>query len=307
MKTLLAIPSHHQEQYAERMAAALDALVVKPDKVLILLDRPTGQEIVATRRAYSKLPFVEIKLCMSLPLYVGRPHMLYGEEYFCAGHMRNLAIDYMHRNGYDTVIFADGDCYPEPNLISGHQDILGRSEPVVTVGRRLEAKWNWADQRQKSPDFPIDIFKSVPYKVTEEVYYVDSGVVWTCNFGMNMAAIEFLANLNEKLYGRHETFSSDFLGTWGGEDGFIGFECYYGGIDLITLPIGTNGIRHNEHERPQKKYDHVTFLEVLEQRREELMYLLKLHGYDCGGHEYIHKDIIIGDRSWQRQAKKSKK
>ena len=298
MKLLLAVLSHHQEQYAANMAGAISKLTMQPDKVLILLDRPTGSEMAASRLAYSNLPNAEVKLCMMLPKYIGRPQMLYGEEYFCAGNVRNIAIQYMLSNGYDAVIFIDGDCPPSSDLITSHVKTLSRETPVVTVGRRLETKWGNFDQREKSPEFPINIFRATPYKVVEEPYFVDSGVVWTCNFGMNLPSVKYLREMNKTIYGRDEVFSSDFVGTWGGEDGFIGFECYYGGIDVIAVPRG--GVHHMEHPRPERKYDHITFLDMLEERRQELLYLLALNGYDCAGHVYIPKETIIGDRSWQK-------
>ena len=51
MKALLVIVSKDQQQYAEKMNAAIEKLTVKPDGVLVVLERPTPSEIIAAKRA----------------------------------------------------------------------------------------------------------------------------------------------------------------------------------------------------------------------------------------------------------------
>ena len=51
MNTLLVIVSKDQQQYAEKMNAAIEKLTVKPDGVLVVLERPSPVEINATKRA----------------------------------------------------------------------------------------------------------------------------------------------------------------------------------------------------------------------------------------------------------------
>jgi hypothetical protein len=162
----------------------------------------------------------------------------------------------------------------------------------VSVGKRKEAMFNWKDQRETG-DPTCNIFFDKPTEVLHEVMFVDSGVVWTCNFGLNKAALTALKQLNNTLYGRAETFSSDFLGTWGGEDGFIGLECFYSGIDVIALGKGDNGIRHKYHERYKAKYDHIKFVMFLEGRREELLYLLDLYGKNARNIKYVPRDTLL--------------
>lgn len=149
MKTLLVIVSKDQQQYAEKMNAAIEKLTVKPDGVLVVLERPSPAEINATKRAYTS-ELVTILVSTSLPEYVGRPQMNYHVPYFCAGHARNLALRYPGTNDYAAVIFIDGDCYPEPDLIKAHKELLDSEDPVITVGRRNEAKYAWHDQRKRT-------------------------------------------------------------------------------------------------------------------------------------------------------------
>jgi hypothetical protein len=168
---------------------------------------------------------------------------------------------------------------------------------VVTVGRRCEAKYGWHDQREKDAVYPIPIFDRQE-RITREPFFVDSGVLWTCNMGINMKALDRIRTANKFLYGRDELCSSDFCGTWGGEDGFLGLEALY--LDIVVLPVcGKDaGVRHVEHDRPLDKYDHDTFIAYLEEKREELMYIMRAHGIECPG--YVPKDILVGDREWTK-------
>lgn len=294
MKTLMVIVSKDQQQYAEKMNEAIGNLSVKPDGILVVLDRPSPAEINATKRAYTN-ELVTILASTSLPDYVGRPQMNYHVPYFCAGHVRNMAVSYAYENEYGAILFIDGDCYPEPDLIKAHNEILDTEDPVLTVGRRCEAKYGWHDQRERNETYPIPIFGKQE-RITKEAFFVDSGVLWTCNMGINRAALSTILDTNSKLYGRRELCSSDFCGTWGGEDGFIGLEALY--LDIAVMPVcaPNAGIQHVEHPRPLDKYDHEKFVAYLEEKREELLYLLKANSIPCP--RYTPKDIIIGNRDW---------
>lgn len=297
MRTLLVIPSKNQERYAPAMSESIKSLSVKPDKVLVMLDRPALKEMNLTKKAYQDNSIVEVRVVRNIPVGIGRPQMNYGVPYFCAGHMRNLAVSYALEENYDSVIFIDGDCYPEKDLIKAHNALLDtKEERVITIGRRCEGKHAWHDQREVSKEHPVPIFNKPNTPITNELFFVDSGVVWTCNMGINRHALRHMVELNEKLYGRRELCSSDFCGTWGGEDGFIGMEAFYTGVTLLPVCDADAGIRHVEHERPLDKYDHETFISYLEERREELLYLLKVHGMECK-YKYVPKDIIIGNQA----------
>ena len=293
MNVLLAIPAKNQNQYIADMVEAIEAQAVKPCHVLYMPDRPTGKDLVEARKLVGNNPLVELCPVSKRPEYVGRPQMNFGEDWFLTGHVRNEAIRYMDAHPeIDAVVFIDGDCIPEKELIKAHAELLDSDRPVVTVGQRKESLHQWEDQRCKDFSF-IKIFNDEPSVVENEAWFVDSGVVWTCNFGMNRKAVDALRELNNTLYGRNETFSSDFLGTWGGEDGFIGLECFYSGIDVIALGKGNNGIRHKYHERHQAKYDHIKFVMFLEGRREELLYLLDLYGKNARNIKYVPRDTLL--------------
>ena len=294
MKTLLTVVSKNQQQYAGKMNEAFGNLTVKPDGILVVLDRPSPSEIASTRRAYTN-ELVNVLITSRLPDFVGRPQMDYHVPYFCAGNARNIAVQYAGEHGYDTIIFIDGDCYPEPDLVKAHLELLDSDDPVITVGRRNEAKYGWHDQREKDSAYPIPIFNKCE-RVTREAFFVDSGVLWTCNMGINSKAMDIMVCTNRTLYGRDELCSSDFCGTWGGEDGFIGLEALYLDIHVIPVTSGNAGVRHIEHPRPLDKYDHDTFVTYLEEKREELLYLMAAHGMHCS--RFVPKEIIVGNREW---------
>lgn len=294
MRILLAIPSKDQVQYLDNMISALEAQSVLPDAVLYLMDRPSGRDRITASRRLSGHPFIKLMCNTTYPAYIGRPQCVLGEDQFLTGYIRELAIGYMLENGFDAIVFLDGDCIPEKDFVSAHKSVLSSECPVTTVGKRKEDKHGGLDQREK-PNSAIKLFFDDPTEVSQEVFFVDSGVVWTCNFGFNLGAIKSLMATNELLYNRKEVFPSDFLGTWGGEDGFIGLLCFYTGIPVIALPNGDNGIRHIEHERPGKKYNHVQFIEYLEDHRYNLIKLLDLYGKNVRKLPYVDRGKMVTD------------
>lgn len=296
MNVLLAIPSRNQIQYLAEQMEAVRKQTVMPCHVLYMADRPTGKERVEAMKIIGDDPLIEYYPVTSQPDYIGRPQMTAGEEWFLTGHVRNEAVKYIEKHPeIDAVVFIDGDCMPEPDLIKAHADVLlNNDRPCVSVGKRKESQYGWDDQRTTKDSF-INMFYDNPTEVEEEAWFVDSGVVWTCNFGMNRVALSALKHLNKTLYGREETFSSDFLGTWGGEDGFIGMECFYTKIPVVALGKGDNGIRHIFHSRSGTKYNHLSFMIYLEDKRRELMYLLDLYGMNERKLEYIDRETMLVD------------
>lgn len=289
MKILLSILAHEQNQYIFEMLLAVKRLDPMPEKCIYIMDRPSEADWDDAVERF-RGTCVEPVRFDEIPAHVGRPQMAPTVEYFMAGAARNKAIGLMAEFGCDGIVFIDGDCIPESGLIGAHAEVMSSGGPIATVGKRRDELWKYDDQRMASPDSPVHIFSDTPNRVTNEFYFVDSGVVWTCNFGLNKEAVDMLKNLNNRLYGRSEVFSTDFMGTWGGEDGFLGLECYYGGIPVWTLPDGKNGIVHKPHPRPIEKYEHHTFINFLESRREDLMYRLKLIGAECP--DFVPKSIL---------------
>jgi hypothetical protein len=78
---------------------------------------------------------------------------------------------------------------------------------------------------------------------------------------MSLKAIKILKKFNSKYYNRDEVFCSEFLGKWGGEDGFLGIQAYYCKIFMSTVGEIASGIEHIDHPRPDDKYNlsHMTY------------------------------------------------
>ena len=289
MNTALVILCRNQEKYAGAIVRGVLSQSVRPDRVLVVMDRPGLVERTATRKAYSDIPGCEFLVVSSAPETVERPQMRDGLPPFCAGHCRNLALDMLY--DMDLVVFIDGDCIPMDQMLESH--MAAYEEGCVTVGRRTEVKWGSDDQRQCSQRRPIPIFTKEPNYVTSERYIADSGVVWTCNFGITAGAVKAIKKLSEELYGVSAVFHPDFCGRWGGEDGFLGMECFYGGIPIRTTPImDMDGVSHIEHPRPSNRYDHQAFVDFLEIKRRELIFLLNAAGKS--DREFVPLDTLAG-------------
>lgn len=288
MKTALVILCKNQEKYAKVITHGVLSQSVKPDRVLVVMDRPGLLERVETKKAYEEIPGCEFLVVGCTPDNIERPPMVDGVVPFCAGHCRNLALDMLY--DMDLVVFLDGDCIPMNRMIESH--VAAYEEGCVIVGRRTEVKWGSDDQRQCSEEHPIPIFSKKPNYVTSERYIADSGVVWTCNFGITAGAVKAIQKLNEELYGVSAVFHPDFCGRWGGEDGFLGIECFYGGIPIKTTPMmDMDGVSHIEHPRPSNKYEHQGFLNFLEIKRRELLFLLNATGKSC--REFVSLETLV--------------
>lgn len=275
MNTALVVLCHRQEKYAKHIAEGIASQRVTPSKVLVVMDRPLLSERRKTEAAYSSVPGCEFLVYDSVPDRIARPPMNEDCTPFMAGHCRNLAIEML--SGTDIAIFIDGDCIPLPGLVESH--IAAHVEGCVTVGRRTECKWGSSDQREIPDPRAIPIFGKEPGTVTAEKYVANSGVVWTCNFGITPGAVRRLKDINSALYGVETVFHPDFCGRWGGEDGFLGMECFYGGIPIRTTPImDGDGVVHIEHPREDYGHSHRSFVGFLEAKREELVNLMNAAG-----------------------------
>ena len=297
MRVAAVILCRKQENYAERIAAALSEQTVKPDRMLVVLDRPGYREEQVVRKAYSGLANCELFVIHTTPENIARPPMLPGVLPFCAGRCRNLALELIDSWAYDLAVFSDGDCIPYTGWLESHLSAAGNAgdRPMVTIGRRRETKWGSHDQRERSDKHPVDIFGTTARTVDQEWHIADSGVLWSCNFGITRPAVELLKKLNMMLYGSEEVFHSDFTGRWGGEDGFLGMECFYGGIPMVTTPVdGNDGVLHIEHPRIATLYkDTNAFMEFLDAKRCELITLLNALGLYSG--KFRTRKELVGE------------
>jgi hypothetical protein len=272
-KTALITLSHKQSEHISEMASAIASLSPQPFKAYVVCDRPSGSERIKIRQACEGKN-IDIISVSETPEYMFRPNILIGTEPFLAGHCRNIGISKAIEDGCDSFVFIDGDCIPGTNLVGAHQEVHDYSAPILTIGRRVEQKHNWKDQREVTPNTASQhIFSENPLVLTTYKALIQSGFVWSCNLGMNLKAVELLQKTNEFYFGRKEVFSGQFTGTWGAEDGFLGVEAFMMGARLVSISTKDSYVKHKEHDRPQHKYDQVRFDSYLRENIALMEYL----------------------------------
>lgn len=264
MKTALLIPVYEQKKYWPRMLSAIEAMSILPDVVYVLMDRPsiTDYNYVKEKCADPTLKGIyKVLNLRDIPEYVGRPNNLPEQDLFLTGYRRNQGIELAIADGCEVFVFIDGDCVPQCDLIKAHHNANSFGVPNISIGRRREEKHNWKDQREVDVKVKaIGLFTKTNLRVITERYLLNtSSIIWTCNCSMNLAAVRRIQKLNERYYGRNEVFCSEFLGTWGGEDGFLGIQATYANVFITMINDEKSGIRHIEHPRPIQKYSPEAF------------------------------------------------
>lgn len=261
------------------MQAALERLSVLPHCIYVMMDRQSAIDFKFIKEATSDDSLrnnFKVFNMTDVPEFVGRPNHLPEQDLFLTGYRRNQAIEIATQDGCETFIFIDGDCLPQSDLIEAHGRVNARGLPNLSVGRRREEKHGWKDQREVSPNtMGFRLFDRVNENVITDLSLLTSSTItWSCNMSMNIQAVNRLKKFNKKYYGREDVFHSDFLGTWGGEDGFIGIESYYCKINITVLNDKKSGIKHIEHPRPENKYSGRAFQIYLEEQIKLLQLMI---------------------------------
>lgn len=258
MKTALIIPVHNQAKHWSRMIKAIEELSEYPDTVYVMLDRPKKTDYMYINGICHRQGLRTVyKVVESYdkPEYMGRPQVD-DKDNFLAGHIRNKAIEMAMEDGHDIFIFIDGDCIPEKDLVKEHKQLNSLGIPNLSVGRRRDENIQWKDQREIDPKVSsAKLFSSGNGFVIQNIdLLVSSTIVWTCNVSLNLYAVKLIKKLNTRYYDRDELFNSEFSGTWGGEDGFLGFQAYCVNVFITMCTKEYAGIRHIDHPRPIDKY-----------------------------------------------------
>lgn len=257
-ETALFVLMYRQSQYIDEMVAAVNAQTVLPGVFYVCLDRPTVLEKKTVETALEAYKGEYRILSMDdLPDYMGNPNTYEGETMFLAGFRRNQAIDIAinERPGLNGFVFIDGDCIPDTGLIEEHGRLLKGAVPLILIGRRREDKHNGNDQRELAK--PLESYRFFDFDtqvLTESYLFESSSVVWSCNVSFNRRSIDALKHFNRKYYERDEVFSSEFNGTWGGEDTFLGMEARLCSIPVVLISGEKSGVWHKNHPRPARKY-----------------------------------------------------
>lgn len=258
MNVALIIPIYKQYENIDKIIKGIESQTRKPDCIYIVLDRPTieEQELVSNKLSSSSI---------ISKFLINQENPTSKDDAFLAGFVRNIGIREAIRDNCELFIFIDGDCVPQNKLVEGHLKKCDYELPVLSVGRRRESIYRWVDRREHIAELShLGLFQGNGVIVSNPELLKQYLIVWSCNIAMNRLAIDLIKKLNIKLFGRNEVFSSDFNGSWGGEDSYLGIQAYHCRIFITTVGEKTSGILHIDHPRPSDKYDpnHKKFLET---------------------------------------------
>jgi hypothetical protein len=164
-------------------------------------------------------------------------------------------------DGHECIVFIDGDCVPETDLIKSHKAANSCGVPNISNGRRKESKYNWLDQRDVDPKMKgLALFThNNRFVIHNPDLLKTCTITWSCNLSANLAAINLIKRFNKFYYGRDEFFNSEFLGSWGGEDSFLGVQALLCKVFITIVNDDFSGIRHIDHDRPTSKYGDQAF------------------------------------------------
>lgn len=252
---------------------AIERLSMRPFCVYVMMDRPSILEYQTVKTACSSselLNTYKVYNEQDVPDFIGRPNTLPEQSLFLTGDRRNRAIAYAISDGCDSFVFIDGDCIPQEDLIKSHSENHSYPFPVLTCGRRREEKHEYKDQREVVPNLKqYNLFKMKEPQLINNFYLLKtSAITWSCNMGLNIECVRLLQLINKKYYGFNDVFHTNFLGTWGGEDGFIGIQSHLMGVKILLLSDMKSGIKHIEHDRPSNKYSGEAFTSYLDEQIE---------------------------------------
>jgi hypothetical protein len=261
MKIALIIPLYKQSQYWNKILESISKQTILPDNIYVVIDRPQDDNncfeyIKHCNDKYSLN--IHILSINNIPKNIQRKN----DVIFLAGMARNIGLERAIYDGCDQFIFTDGDCILEKNLIASHINKLNKLYPVCSNGKRLEQSYKWRDRREVVPELThLQLFHKKGTIINDTNLLKNCLVVWSCNLGLNLIAVNLIKKFNSIYYNRCELFNSDFLGAWGGEDSFLGICLYYCRIFIVTIGDNLSGVKHIDHPRPTSKYsiEHKTF------------------------------------------------
>jgi hypothetical protein len=249
-KIALIIPLYKQSQFWSKILKAIENQSKLPNTIYLMLDRPALDDVKVIEEINS-----HSKLNIKTTVVDDYPSLNKSDDLFLAPYVRNIGINLAIQDGCDKFVFIDGDCIPQNKLIESHLNKIKYNVSILSVGRRRESIYRWQDRREFVSELThLDLFRKNGLLINNPDLLKRSLIVWTCNIAMNLQAIKLVKKLNKKYYNRDEVFCSDFIGKWGGEDGFLGIEAYYCRVFITTIGEKNSGIEHIDHPRPEEKY-----------------------------------------------------
>ena len=268
---IVVIPVHNQARNLFKVLHGYLKQTVMPKHLILVLDRCTDNSIDVA--AAFKVNF-EVRLTTL--------HVIDTKDYanivgFGAGRTRDVGIAYALANEFEgNFLFSDGDCIPSEKLVEHHERQLAVENPRVTCGLRYETvpngekisfpliedsniNCNVQDDLRTNADYCKNRVFGEGYDrlVLDHEIFERSWICWSCNLGMNRAAINLCKIVNGMLSGDVDrVFNSDFDGRWGGEDGFVGLTIYRCGGETVALSRESH-VTHIWHQRSHTNNDHM--------------------------------------------------
>jgi glycosyltransferase involved in cell wall biosynthesis len=254
---------HNQSKNLDPILLGLSRQSISDFSVIVIEDRPTESD-----HAEHLLAISSSNISDKILLHTLSNHPLVSRKNpdgstFLAPYAREVGLDMAIASGSEYFIFIDGDCIPLSGMISGHLDSLKYNIPVLTCGRRREKKYRWQDMRECEPGIMnYGIFRGKGMLVNNPDLLIKSLLVWSCNIGLNLAAVRRIRELNRMFTGHSDLFCRHFWGAWGGEDGFLGIQAWTTRTYIKMLGDPMSGVDHIDHPRPAEIYnpDHSKFL-----------------------------------------------
>jgi len=279
-KLALLIPIYEQAKHWKLILEGIKSNKLIPSKIYALLDRASDDDFNhITELSNNSDLNIEVVRCPEPPVHLVKRESNEGAPFY-VGFIRNFGIDIALSEGYEQFVFIDGDCIPQSGLFTSHSKKLDCNIPVLSIGRRREQQFRWRDQREISPEYThLSIFRPEGLLINNPDLITSCVIVWSCNIGMNIAHVKLLKKFNEMYYSRSEVFSSDFLGAWGGEDGFLGVQSWFIKSFITTVGDVKGGVQHIDHPRPDKKYT-VNHMQYFQEQLQRLRVKTKLHPLD---------------------------
>ena len=268
---IVVIPIHNQGKNLAHVLSAYMVQTVMPEHIILVCDRCTD---ISKDLASSFISKFAVFDCVLHVIDTNGSNV----TGFGAGRTRDVGVTYAKSLGLTgPYFFSDGDCVPSTGLVAHHKSQLGVAGPRITCGLRYETV-----PPDQKPDFPVietnpeviqdDLRVSADYckykvfgqgcdrlvLIPEVIEH--SWVCWSCNLGMNDAAIDLCYYVNGALNGdTNRIFNSAFDGRWGGEDGFVGCTLYRWGGEIVALGRQSNVV-HIWHPRNHTNLDHINLM-----------------------------------------------
>lgn len=194
---------------------------------------------------------------------------------FGAGRARDCGLSVAHSLGAGPFLFTDGDCVPALTLVEHHAGVLQVPHARISCGRRYDTLGPGEEPTfaMVLPDAQDDVRNGAHYMdglvcstgvdrlVFNPTVFESSWICWSCNLGMNAAAVALCRAVNSALSGTADrVFSPVFDGRWGGEDGFVGLSVFRCGGETVMLSE-RSWVKHIWHPRKHTNLDHLRLVQ----------------------------------------------